>query len=117
MADRPDQGGVLRRTWLAAERTYLAWLRTAITLIALGLAAAQFLSRDVLPGVPLVRILSSLLVGAGILLPIVAEYRYSRAVQHIEAANFQPARTSIQVATITAAIIGTLAIVVVWLLR
>jgi len=105
------------RTHLANERTYLAWLRTAITLIALGLAAAQFLTHDVLPGVPLVRILSSLLVGMGVILPIVAEYRYSRAVRHIEATTFQPARTSIQLSTATAAVIGLLALLVVWLLR
>jgi uncharacterized membrane protein YidH (DUF202 family) len=31
------------RTHLANERTFLAWLRTGIALISLGLAAAQFL--------------------------------------------------------------------------
>jgi len=33
------------RTHLANERTFLAWLRTGIALISLGLAAAQFLER------------------------------------------------------------------------
>jgi uncharacterized membrane protein YidH (DUF202 family) len=31
------------RTHLANERTFLAWLRTGISLIGLGLAAAKFL--------------------------------------------------------------------------
>ncbi len=37
-------------THLANERTYLAWFRTGLTTIALGLAAAQLLTRNVLPG-------------------------------------------------------------------
>ena len=41
MADRPDQGGVLRRTWLAAERTYLAWLRTGLGAIGVALAVGR----------------------------------------------------------------------------
>ncbi len=37
----PDQHGVLRRTWLAAERTYLAWLRTGLGAIGVALAVGR----------------------------------------------------------------------------
>jgi uncharacterized membrane protein YidH (DUF202 family) len=50
------------RTHLANERTFLAWLRTGIALIGLGLAAAQFLERQVLPGLPLIRSMSITMV-------------------------------------------------------
>ena len=43
------------RTHLANERTYLAWFRTGITLVALGLAAAQFLVPDTTSGASFVQ--------------------------------------------------------------
>src|SRR5690606_984075 len=49
--DPPPKGKI--RTHLANERTYLAWGRTGLTMIALGLGAAQLLDRHVLPAVAL----------------------------------------------------------------
>ena len=43
VADAPDQRGVLRRTWLAAERTYLAWLRTGLGAIGVALAVGRLI--------------------------------------------------------------------------
>jgi len=43
VTDTPDQGGVLRRTWLAAERTYLAWLRTGLGAIGVALAVGRLI--------------------------------------------------------------------------
>ena len=42
------------RTHLANERTFLAWLRTGLALIVLGIGAAQFVSqeRQLVPGLP-----------------------------------------------------------------
>lgn len=37
-----DNSGSTARDHLAVERTYLAWLRTAVTLLGLGLAVAKF---------------------------------------------------------------------------
>jgi len=46
--DRPDNGATAvpadsapRRTWLAAERTYLAWLRTGLGALGLALAVGR----------------------------------------------------------------------------
>ena len=43
------------RTHLANERTFLAWFRTGVTLVALGIAAAELLGREGEPGAVLVR--------------------------------------------------------------
>lgn len=102
------------RTHLANERTYLAWFRTGLTLIAFGLIGGQFLSRDVAGG--LVRVLSTVAVGTGVFLVLVGALRYARSRQLIDAATFRPAGLSIQIATAAAAVAGVLAILFLWLL-
>src|SRR5581483_3873768 len=56
---------------LANVRTCLMWLRTGMTMIVLGLAAAQFLTRGLVLGVPLVELLAIGLVAGGMLLSAV----------------------------------------------
>jgi putative membrane protein len=105
------------RTHLANERTFLAWFRTGVTLIALGLAAGQFLTRDVAPGLPLVRALSTILAASGVALVLVGARRYLNARARIDAETFHPAGTSILLGTAAAVVVGGLAVVFVWLLR
>jgi putative membrane protein len=105
------------RTHLANERTFLAWFRTGLTLIALGIAAAQFLSHDVVPGIPVVRILSTVLAMTGMFVVLVGARRYLDGRRHIDEATFRPAHMSILVTAGAALITGLLAIAFVWLLR
>jgi putative membrane protein len=105
------------RTHLANERTYLAWFRTGITLIALGLAAAQFLTHDVGSGWPIVRLLASLLVLSGVGIVGVGVWRYHDGRTRIEALDFRPAGRSIILTSVAALITGLVAIAFVWLLR
>ena len=72
------------RTHLANERTFLAWFRTGITLVALGLAAAQFLARDVSPGFPLVRGLSTIVILTGAVIVVVGSVRYREGRRRID---------------------------------
>jgi putative membrane protein len=102
------------RTHLANERTFLAWFRTGLTLIAFGLIGGQFLSRDVAGG--LVRILSTMAVGTGVFLVLVGAQRYRSSREVIDAATFRPAGVSIYVATTAAVVAGFLAILFLWLL-
>jgi len=102
------------RTHLANERTFLAWFRTGLTLIAFGLIGGQFLSRDVAGG--LVRILSTVAVGTGVFLVLVGAQRYVGGRKEIDAASFRPAGVSIHVATAAAVVAGALAILFLWLL-
>lgn len=105
------------RTHLANERTFLAWFRTGLTLIALGIAAAQFLTRDVVAGIPVVSILATILVVAGVALAALGAWRYQRARRRIDAAAFEPASWSVVVTTAAAIVTGALAIAFVWLLH
>ena len=104
------------RTHLANERTFLAWFRTGLTLIALGVAAAQFLTVTALTGVRLVPIFSTLIIGLGVALVAigVARYQWSRA--RIDEGQFHPAELSVVVTSIAAVIAGILALLLVWLM-
>ena len=104
------------RTHLANERTFLAWFRTGLTLMALGIAAAQFLDREVGAGIPLVPLLATVLVVTGIGFSALGAWRYQRARLRIDAAAFEPAHWSVVVTTIAAIAAGALAIAFVWLL-
>lgn len=105
------------RTHLANERTFLAWFRTGITLVALGLAAAQFLGRDVSPGLPLVRWLSTAMIGTGAFVVLVGLYRYREGRRRIEEEVFRPAWLSILIAAVAALVMAALGVVFVWLLQ
>ena len=73
--EQPDEES-RARTHLANERTFLAWFRTGITLIALGLAAAQFLTLESSGGFPIVHVLATILVLTGIALALTGAARY-----------------------------------------
>jgi putative membrane protein len=102
------------RTHLANERTFLAWFRTGLTLIAFGLIGGQFLSREVAGG--LIRVLSTVAVGTGVFLVLVGAQRYASGRALIDTASFRPAGVSIHVATAAALVAGALAILFLWLL-
>jgi putative membrane protein len=75
-----------RRTWLAAERTYLAWVRTALGALGLAVAVGRLL-----PALAQVSHLAFGLLGAaygafGVLLLVFAAYR-SRGVRTALAAQ------------------------------
>ncbi len=101
------------RTFLANERTFLAWFRTAMTLIALGLAVAQFLTRDIQAGISLTRFMAILLIGLGAFIIAEGLYRYRRTVREIEAGQYRPSRISVVVTTVVLLVVAVLAAVYV----
>jgi putative membrane protein len=105
------------RTHLANERTFLAWLRTGIAFIGLGLAAAQFLAREVLPGLPLIRSMSITMVVTGILMAVDGARRYVRHSKQIEAGAFRVTTRSAEVVAGLVVLLGLMAIVFILLLR
>jgi putative membrane protein len=105
------------RTHLANERTFLAWLRTGLSLVAVGLAAARFLPLDLVPGVRFVTIFALLLVLAGTVSILFGAVRYVRAYQQIRRGTYDPAPWPILVVTIVVAFLGVLAVALVLLLR
>ncbi|HEX2281739.1 MAG TPA: DUF202 domain-containing protein, partial [Thermomicrobiales bacterium] len=78
------------RTHLANERTFLAWLRTGLSLVAVGLAAAGFLPVDLVPGFPYVRSFSGLLVLCGTVMVLYGARRYVKSYQQIESGLYHP---------------------------
>ena len=104
------------RTHLANERTFLAWLRTGLSLIAVGLAAAQFLDRDPVDGIP-VTAFAAFLIAAGTATVAAGAVHYARSRDRIEAERFRPAGRSVRVVAGLVVAGGLLALVLVLLLR
>lgn len=106
------------RSHLANERTFLAWLRTGLSLIVVGIGAAQFLDvdRNLIPGLRTVSDFATLLIVAGILTVIAGRDRYMRSREQIDKAEFHPAGRSITMATALITVIGVFSIVLVYLM-
>jgi putative membrane protein len=111
-----DQGS-RARTHLANERTFLAWLRTGLSLVAVGLAVAGLLPVDLVPGVPYVRTFSILLVLSGTTLVIYGALRYVRVSDQIETGVYDPTSTAIVTIAAIVGFLGILTIPLVLLLR
>lgn len=77
MRPRPQDGQEPDyRFTLANERTFLAWIRTALALIAGGIAVVEFVPAFGIPGVR--HALSVVLTGGGGLLAVLAVVRWNR---------------------------------------
>jgi putative membrane protein len=105
------------RTHLANERTFLAWLRTGLSLMAVGLAVAGFLPVDLVPGFPYVRSFSVLLVLSGTVMVIYGAVRYVRACKQIETGAYDPAGMAVVTIAAIISFLGILAVPLVFLLR
>ena len=102
---------------LANERTFLAWVRTSISVIVFGFVVAKF-------GITLRQFFrfenlnqretgNSLALGVsfmvvGILMSILAVWRYQSTRVQIEAANFRPANKTVYVVGAITAFLGVL---------
>jgi putative membrane protein len=85
------------RTRLGIERTFLAWIRTAISLIGFGFTIVQFFQRlqtsatangqNVRPEAP--RELGLALIGSGILALGISIFQYRQGVQYLWSKQFQ----------------------------
>jgi putative membrane protein len=98
------------RTHLANERTFLAWLRTAIVLIGVGVAAAALTETDGFERAVAVG-LGTASVVAGTVLIAFAYLSYRETAQGISAGTYQPANRLPVVAAVLTAIVGIGAII------
>jgi putative membrane protein len=101
-----DAVDATRRTRLANERTFLAWLRSALTAIAVAIAAGK-----IVPGVAHVTRWPFELLGAGFVVLAVAllavgAQRFVRVEEALAAGEFAPLRP--RQALVLAAIAGVL---------
>lgn len=97
MNDKPDRAG----DHLANERTFLAWVRTSISVVVFGFVVAKF-------GITLRQFLriqgqaanegkTSLLIGVafmamGVFMALTAVWRYRVTLRRLESGDFKPAR-------------------------
>ena len=105
------------RTHLANERTFLAWFRTGITLVALGLAGAEFLGGRARRGQEVVRLLATLVIATGALVVLVGLVRYRDGRRRIDAIEFRPAWNSMTVVAALAVMAAVVGVAFVWLLQ
>ncbi|MGE2735897.1 YidH family protein [Mycolicibacterium vaccae] len=102
------------RFTLANERTFLAWIRTALALIAAGIAVVQFLPSFGIPGVR--HALSLTLTAAGGLLAILAVRRWQQVQSAMRRGDDLPA-TRVPVllgGTLLVLTVAVLVVMVVW---
>ncbi len=95
------------RDHLANERTYLAWIRTAIALIGFGLVVVRLSWASSAKTSPL----NSLTLGVslslvGLLAVLFANWHYFRVLRAIETESFQPSQRAISVASALVFLIG-----------
>jgi len=106
-AAKPNTGGVAR-DHLANERTYLAWLRTGISVAALGVAVAKFAphrgAHAVLAGL--------ILLGAGLLVSAYGTFRYRAVGRQLDAGVFAPAAFGAITAAGVVTLLALIAVVV-----
>ena len=118
----PNDNPNRQRDHQANERTFLAWLRTSVALIAFGFAIARFglfarqlesaISGQIQTVPPLFNSenLGVALVIIGILLMSVSAWRYNQVYWQIEHNDFRPSRMVIWVMTVIVTALGVLSI-------
>ena len=105
-----------RRTHLANERTYAAWVRTALALIALGVGiAGYFHIAGNARGQAFVALGLAFVIGGG-LMALVATYSYRKTYRSIEQGDFGGTAGVTLVLGAIPVIIGLLALLLIVLL-
>lgn len=110
------------REHLANERTFLAWLRTSISLIGFGLAITRFsLFLRQLQTTTVQKVAQSnsifnsenlglSLVIVGVIVIALGAWRYNRVFRQIERADYRPSRLFIWFLSTTVMLVGILSI-------
>lgn len=115
-----------QREHQANERTFLAWLRTSVALIGFGFAIARFslflsqLRVSVTQREAARHLFSSETLGVslvifGVLVILLAAWRYNQVFWQIERGNYQPNRLMVWMTTGVVVVLGILSIpLVLW---
>ncbi len=117
MPARPADPDSRARTHLANERTFLAWLRTGLSLMAVGIVAAGFLPPDLIPGLRYVTMFAMVVVISGTVMVVYGARRYVTAYREIETGSYEPAVAAIAVISVLIGVLGIMALPLLLLLR
>ena len=105
------------RSLLANERTFLAWIRTGLSMLVLGLAAAQFISQEEVDQIPIVTVFSLFLAGSGLLLTLMAGVQFARARNQINSGSYDSGTTAIGLTLAVTIIANLIGIAIILFLR
>lgn len=105
------------RSLLANERTFLAWIRTGLSMMAIGVAAAQFIGRDELNGLHLVTIFSLFLAVSGVAVAIFGGVQFSRGRDEINKGTYQSSTVAVGITVTLAIVAGILGTIVILIIR
>jgi putative membrane protein len=100
-AGRESKGGHNRRVHMANERTFLAWVRTSIAIMAFGFVVEKFslfvkqmgyyLGKELVPPQPgYSSIIGIVLVAVGVVMGILAFIRYKVVEKQIDDDTYRP---------------------------
>ncbi len=107
-----------QREHQANERTFLAWLRTSISLIGFGFAIARFglflqefqSANESNASAANSQLLGLGLVVSGVAVIVLAGWRYNQVFHQIERGAYRPSRWTIWVLTVLVTFLGLLSI-------
>ncbi len=99
--ERESKGGHNRRVHMANERTFLAWIRTSIAIMAFGFVVEKFslfvkqmafyIGKEAAPPAPgYSAVIGILLVGLGMLMGVLAFIRYKKVERQIDEDTYMP---------------------------
>ena len=94
------------RTHLANERTFLAWLRTGLSLVALGIAVASFLELGRAQPGSFALALGVVLVVSGTAVSAAGGRRFIRARDQIESGTYRPDAPVVILSVLLVATVG-----------
>ena len=109
---------------LANERTHLAYIRTSVSLVSLGITVNRFSiylrEKEMIPAQPRRLLHDTEQVGLGMVLfgffiMVLALFRYRRVERDIDAEHFRPNRTMVELMTLSALVGGALGLL--WMFR
>ena len=108
-----------QREHQANERTFLAWVRTSLSLIGIGLALARFSlfirqigiqNGNQSSSIDITGILGAAMVSMGIAIIGLGLWEYNRAYRQIEADVYQPNRVMVWIVAIAVGLLGLLSL-------
>ena len=115
--DKVPTRGHNRRVHMANERTFLAWIRTSVAVMAFGFVVEKFslfvkqmayyIGKEVAPPAPgYSAVIGILLVGLGMLMGVLAFIRYKKVERQIDEDTYTPSPILSVLLAISVIVIG-----------
>src|SRR5512143_2052466 len=115
--EKESKGGHNRRVHMANERTFLAWIRTSVAVMAFGFVVEKFslfvkqmayyMGKETSPPTPVYSsLIGILLVGLGMLMGVLAFIRYKKVERQIDEDMFAPSAVLSVLLAISVIVVG-----------